>query len=280
VRHGSWPRYPLSSIVADMRRSVRFTRQHAKEYDVDPNRIGVFGSSGGGQLALLLGTTGDSGDPSDTDPVLRESNRVAAVVANFAPMDLARWATQQPVFKLPRPKRPSSHPFASSHPARLPPSPCTATPTRPSRSTGGDHVRGVVEGGRARVVHSNQGRGTRVRERRPSRSRARLCRNDAVVRTASGERGEVAACPQRKAASKSHFELCRNCVRCPRNSPTHTDVHRFTSRRMLWREVVEATTQIGVSVSLGMRRPNCFPSVLLQPLGHLSVFRINNLRAV
>jgi hypothetical protein len=30
-----------------------------------------------------------------------------------------------------------------------------------------------------------------------------------VVRTASGERGEVAACPQRKAAYKSHFELCK-----------------------------------------------------------------------
>jgi dipeptidyl aminopeptidase/acylaminoacyl peptidase len=82
-----------------MRRSVRFIRQHAKEYGVDPNRLGVFGGSVGGQLALLLGTTGDSGDPSATDPVLRESNRVAAVVANFPPTDLARWATQQPVFK-------------------------------------------------------------------------------------------------------------------------------------------------------------------------------------
>jgi acetyl esterase/lipase len=99
VRHGSWPRYPLSSIVADMRRSVRFIRQQAKEYGVDPNRIGVFGTSAGGHLALLLGTTGDSGDPSAADPVLRESNRVAAVVANFPPTDLARWATQQPVFK-------------------------------------------------------------------------------------------------------------------------------------------------------------------------------------
>lgn len=99
VRHGSWPKYPLSSIVADVRRSVRFVRQHAKEYGIDPNRIGVFGGSAGGQLALLLGTTGDSGDPSAADPVLRESNRVAAVVANFPPTDLARWATQQPVFK-------------------------------------------------------------------------------------------------------------------------------------------------------------------------------------
>jgi acetyl esterase/lipase len=99
VRHGSWPRYRLSSIVADVRRSVRFIRQHAKEYGVDPNRIGVFGSSAGGHLALLLGTTGDSGDPSATDPVLKESSRVAAVAANFAPTDLARFATQQTVFQ-------------------------------------------------------------------------------------------------------------------------------------------------------------------------------------
>lgn len=80
----------MSSIVADMRRSVRFIRQHANDYGVDPNRIGVFGGSAGGHLALLLGTTGDSGDPSASDPVLRESSRVAAVVANFPPTDLAR----------------------------------------------------------------------------------------------------------------------------------------------------------------------------------------------
>ena len=96
ARHGSFPRYPLSSIVADVRRSVRFIRQHAKEYGVDPNRIGAFGGSSGGHLALLLGTTGDSGDPSATDPVLRESSRVAAVAVNFPGTDLARW---QPLFK-------------------------------------------------------------------------------------------------------------------------------------------------------------------------------------
>ena len=100
VRHGSRPRYPMSSIVADMRRSVRFIRQHAKEYGVDPNRIGVFGNSSGGQLALLLGTTGDSGNPSASDPVLRESSRVAAVVANYPGTDLARLAMQQPFLNI------------------------------------------------------------------------------------------------------------------------------------------------------------------------------------
>jgi acetyl esterase/lipase len=99
VRHGSWPRYPLSSIVADVRRSVRFIRQHAKEYGVDPNRIGVFGNSAGGHLALLLGTTGDSGDPLATDLVLRASSRVAAVVANYPATDLG-WAKLQSAFKI------------------------------------------------------------------------------------------------------------------------------------------------------------------------------------
>ena len=75
-----------SAIVADMRQAVRFIRQHAGEYGVDPNRIGVFGSSAGGQLALLLGTTADSGDPSASDAVLRESSRVAAVVAYSPPV--------------------------------------------------------------------------------------------------------------------------------------------------------------------------------------------------
>ena len=85
----------MSAIVADMRRAVRFIRQHAGEYGLDCNRIGVLGGSAGGQLALLLGTTADTGDPSASDAVLRESSRVAAVVAYFPPTDLSRFGTQQ-----------------------------------------------------------------------------------------------------------------------------------------------------------------------------------------
>src|ERR687898_2953399 len=36
VRHGSRPRYPLSSVVADKRRAGRFIQQAAKEYGVGP----------------------------------------------------------------------------------------------------------------------------------------------------------------------------------------------------------------------------------------------------
>ena len=90
-----WRNKPDEINFIDRARAVRFIRQHAGEYGVDPNRIGVFGSSAGGQLALLLGTTADSGDPSASDAVLRESSRVGAVVAYFPPTDLSRWGTQR-----------------------------------------------------------------------------------------------------------------------------------------------------------------------------------------
>ena len=60
---------------------------------------------------------------------------------------------------------------------------------------------------------------------------------------------------------------------------TNMDVRGFTPRDILTGQVVELIAKRGVSVSLGVARQNRFPSVLLQPLGHLSVFKINDLRA-
>jgi acetyl esterase/lipase len=88
VRHGSSPRYSIPEAVADVRRAVRFVRLHADQFGVDPDRLGVLGMSAGGHLALMLGTTGDDGDPKAKDEVDRASSRVAAVVALVPPTDL------------------------------------------------------------------------------------------------------------------------------------------------------------------------------------------------
>ncbi|MCI0583230.1 MAG: alpha/beta hydrolase, partial [Chloroflexi bacterium] len=88
VRHGSSPLFKVPDAVDDVRRAVRFIKANASEWDVDPARLGVFGGSAGGHLSLMLGTTGDDGDVAATDPVLRGSSRVAAVVAYFPPVDL------------------------------------------------------------------------------------------------------------------------------------------------------------------------------------------------
>lgn len=88
VRHGSAPLFKVPDAVADVRRAVRFIRLHASEYGVDPERLGVWGGSAGGHLSLMLGTAADDGEAEATDPVLRQSSRVAAVVAYFPPVDL------------------------------------------------------------------------------------------------------------------------------------------------------------------------------------------------
>lgn len=88
VRHGSSPKFGIPEAVADVRRGVRFIRSEAKRFGVDPERLGVFGGSAGGHLSLMLGTTADKGNPDATDDVLKQSSRVAAVVAYFPPTDL------------------------------------------------------------------------------------------------------------------------------------------------------------------------------------------------
>jgi acetyl esterase/lipase len=91
VVHGSNPRFTLPEILDDMHRAVRFIRHNAKDYGVDPNRIGITGGSAGGHLSLMQGLAGKDGDPKALDPVNRESSRVQAVVAFYPPSDFLNW---------------------------------------------------------------------------------------------------------------------------------------------------------------------------------------------
>lgn len=91
VRHGSGPRFQVPEMVEDVRRAVRFIRLHAKEYNIDPDHIGITSGSSGGHLALMVGLTGDDGNPDAKDPVERVSSRVQSIVAWFPPVDLINW---------------------------------------------------------------------------------------------------------------------------------------------------------------------------------------------
>jgi acetyl esterase/lipase len=94
IRHGSSPKYLVPEIVEDVRRAVRYIRLHSGEFGVDPDRLGVHGWSAGGHLSLMLGTTGDDGDPISKDEVLRAGDRVAAVAAYFAPTDIVPFVSK------------------------------------------------------------------------------------------------------------------------------------------------------------------------------------------
>jgi acetyl esterase/lipase len=92
VRHGSSPRYVIPEIVGDVRQAVRFIRHNADQWDVDPDRLGAFGGSAGGHLALMLGNASDTGDSGAEEAFMREGNRIASVVAYYPPVDLRQIA--------------------------------------------------------------------------------------------------------------------------------------------------------------------------------------------
>ena len=91
VRHGSGSKYVVPEIVDDLHRCVRFIRANAARFGVDPRRLGAYGGSSGGHLALMLATTADDGDPKAKDELLRTSDRLAAVVAYCPPTDIRPW---------------------------------------------------------------------------------------------------------------------------------------------------------------------------------------------
>ncbi len=95
VRHGSSPRYNVAEAVDDVTLANRYIHLHAAEWGVDADRLGVTGGSAGGHLSLVLGNNGTDGDASADDPLLRVSNRIAAVVAYYPPVDVRPWRSQR-----------------------------------------------------------------------------------------------------------------------------------------------------------------------------------------
>ena len=75
--------------IHDVRAAIRWLRAHATDYGLDPDRIGVWGSSAGGHLVALAGTSGN--DPALEGTVGNElgtSSVVQVVVDYYGPTDL------------------------------------------------------------------------------------------------------------------------------------------------------------------------------------------------
>lgn len=61
--------------LQDVQRAIRTVRARAKEWNVDPKRVGVLGFSAGGHLASTAATHFDDGTPDHPDPIERQSSR-------------------------------------------------------------------------------------------------------------------------------------------------------------------------------------------------------------
>src|SRR5690242_9017288 len=74
--------------LPDAARAMRTVRYRAKEWGVDPSRIGFMGFSAGGEVAALIETRFDTGNDSSADPIARVSSRpdfAAVVYPGFKP---------------------------------------------------------------------------------------------------------------------------------------------------------------------------------------------------
>jgi acetyl esterase/lipase len=82
----SWP-----AQAHDCKAAIRWIRGHAKELHLDPDKIAVWGSSAGGHLSALLGTSGDVRElEGNLGPFTALSSRVAAVVNLCGPSDFTQ----------------------------------------------------------------------------------------------------------------------------------------------------------------------------------------------
>jgi acetyl esterase/lipase len=97
VVHGSQPKFTIPEVLEDMHRSVRFIRQNAKQYGIDPERIGISGGSAGGHLSLMMGTTGKEGNAKSNDPIEKASSQVQAVACFFPPTDFLNYGKAEQV---------------------------------------------------------------------------------------------------------------------------------------------------------------------------------------
>ncbi|MEC9080655.1 MAG: alpha/beta hydrolase [Verrucomicrobiota bacterium] len=66
-------RHPI--MLGDAARAIRTVRTNAKKWNVNPEKIGIMGSSAGGHLASTMITHFDKGNPNASDPVDRASSR-------------------------------------------------------------------------------------------------------------------------------------------------------------------------------------------------------------
>ena len=69
------PRYNNPAMLQDVQRAIRTVRASARDWKVDPQRLGVMGFSAGGHLASTAATHFDAGNQQSGDAVERESSR-------------------------------------------------------------------------------------------------------------------------------------------------------------------------------------------------------------
>jgi acetyl esterase/lipase len=89
------PRYRHPIELGDAQRAIRTVRSHAKDWRLDPARIGILGFSAGGHLAMTASTRFDAGKPDASDLVERAGSRPDFAVLGYPVITMTETWTHQ-----------------------------------------------------------------------------------------------------------------------------------------------------------------------------------------
>ena len=90
----TWP-----AQIHDCKAAIRWLKVNAKKYNIDPEKIGVWGSSAGGHLVSMLGVSGDVPSLEGDSGSPGVSSRVACVVDYCGPSDFPAIAGVKETYK-------------------------------------------------------------------------------------------------------------------------------------------------------------------------------------
>jgi hypothetical protein len=87
---------PVKASLHDAARALQTIRSKAKEWNIDPTRIGSTGTSAGACTSLWLALHDDLAKPDSSDPVERESTRLTCIAVGSAqtsldPIQVRKW---------------------------------------------------------------------------------------------------------------------------------------------------------------------------------------------
>lgn len=79
--------YPVPAFLQDVKTAIRYLRANAEKYRIDPERVGIWGTSSGGNTSLLVAVTGDFPEYK-TEEYKEVSDSIKFAVSCFGPTDM------------------------------------------------------------------------------------------------------------------------------------------------------------------------------------------------
>jgi acetyl esterase/lipase len=87
IRPGSITKFGALEMLANLNQGIRWVKDHAGDYGIDPARLGMMGASAGGHLACLAAAAAEPEKPGSLFAAKVNGTRVKAVGVFFPPTD-------------------------------------------------------------------------------------------------------------------------------------------------------------------------------------------------